>query len=177
MAFLGRPARGTRWSSSAADVLASTGGPGQWGGSCGNSGELPEGEAAAAAWPPSARESVSCTLEGSLIWANDRFRAFDDQTRARITAVCRRAAAQYEEQILRQEAAGFSFGSHKFDVASPDESRFYEVVVSLPVRMLGDGWGPGGSIASRLSSGMSATQTHPAEDGRHRPGRIGTRAT
>jgi CheY-like chemotaxis protein len=84
-----------------------------------------------------------CTLEGSLIWANDRFRAFDDQTRARITAVCRRAAAQYEEQILGQEPAGFSFGSQKFDVASPDESKFYEVVVS-PVRTPSpDGNGPG----------------------------------
>src|ERR1043166_590581 len=73
-------------------------------------GELPEGEAAAAL--AAIGEGVCiCTLEGSLIWANDRFKAFDDQTRARITAVCRRAAAQYEEQILRQEAAGHSFGS------------------------------------------------------------------
>ncbi len=95
-------------------------------------GAVPEGEAAAAL--AAIGEGVCiCTLEGSLIWANDRFKAFDDQTRARITAVCRRAAAQYEEQILTQEPAGFSFGSQKFDVASPDESKFYEVVVS-PVR-------------------------------------------
>ena len=104
-------------------------------------GDLPEGEAAAAL--AAIGEGVCiCTLEGALIWANDRFRAFDDQTRARITAVCRRAAAQYEEQILRQEAAGFSFGSQKFDVASPDESKFYEVVVS-PVRTHFDGVGIG----------------------------------
>lgn len=87
-----------------------------------------------------------CAVDGALIWANDRFRAFDDQTRARITAVCRRASAQFEEQILQQEAAGFSAGGHKFEVASPDESRFYEVVVS-PIRTGTDGMpgavGPG----------------------------------
>lgn len=93
---------------------------------------LAEGEASAAL--AAIGEGVCvCGLDGSLIWANDRFRAFDDQTRARITAVCRRAAAHYEEQMLQQEAAGFSAGSSKFEVATPDESRFYEVVVS-PVR-------------------------------------------
>lgn len=73
-------------------------------------------------------------LDGTVLWANDRFRAFDDQTRARISAVCRRASQQFEEQLLAQEAAGFSGGrTNKFEVASPDESRFYEVVVS-PIR-------------------------------------------
>ncbi len=127
-----------------AELLTSAGGltkPAPNGGSTSGLGELPEGEAAAAL--AAIGEGVCiCTLEGSLIWANDRFKAFDDQTRARITAVCRRAAALYEEQILQQEAAGFSFGSQKFDVASPDESRFYEVVVS-PVRGMFDGLGPG----------------------------------
>jgi len=73
-------------------------------------------------------------LDGTVLWANDRFKAFDDQTRARISAVCRRASQQFEEQMLAQEAAGFSGGrTNKFEVASPDESRFYEVVVS-PIR-------------------------------------------
>lgn len=73
-------------------------------------------------------------VDGTVLWANERFRAFDDQTRARISAVCRRAAQQFEDQMLAQEAAGFSGGrSNKFEVASPDESRFYEVVVS-PIR-------------------------------------------
>lgn len=95
-------------------------------------GGLAEGDAASAL--SSIGEGVCiCSLDGVLIWANDRFKAFDDQTRARITAVCRRAAVQFEEQMLQQEAAGFSFGGQKFEVASPDESRFYEVVVS-PVR-------------------------------------------
>jgi CheY-like chemotaxis protein len=86
-----------------------------------------------------------CSHDGALVWANDRFRAFDDQTRARITAVCRRAAVQFNEQLIQQEAAGFSAGSQKFEVASPDESRFYEVVVS-PIRAGADGptpFGPG----------------------------------
>src|SRR4029077_4755359 len=52
-------------------------------------GGVPEGEAAGRL--AAIGEGVCiCTLEGSLLWANDRFKAFDDQTRARITAVCRR---------------------------------------------------------------------------------------
>jgi CheY-like chemotaxis protein len=77
------------------------------------------------------------TIEGEIVWANDRFKAFDEQTRARIAAVCRRAAQQFEEQIATQEAAGYTAGG-KFEVASPDESKFYEVVVSL-VRREGTG--------------------------------------
>jgi len=73
-------------------------------------------------------------LDGTVLWANDRFKAFDDQTRARISAVCRRAAQQFEDQMLAQEAAAYSGGrTNKYDVAAPDESRFYEVVVS-PIR-------------------------------------------
>ncbi len=70
------------------------------------------------------------TIEGRIVWANDRFRTFDDQTQARIAAVCRRAAQQFEDQRLEQEAAGYSAGG-KFDVSSADESKFYEVTVSL----------------------------------------------
>lgn len=70
------------------------------------------------------------TVEGEIVWANDRFKSFDEQTKSRIAAVCRRAAQQFENQIAHQEAAGYSAGG-KFEVSSPDESRFYEVVVSL----------------------------------------------
>ncbi len=72
-------------------------------------------------------------MDGRLVWANERFRRYDEQTRARIVAVCRRAATQLEDQMLEQEGAGFSASASKFEVASPDETRFYEVVVS-PVR-------------------------------------------
>jgi two-component system, sensor histidine kinase SagS len=74
-----------------------------------------------------------CTIEGGLVWSNDRFRGYDEQTRARILAVCRRASSQFQEAMLEQEAAGFSAGPSKYHVATPDESRFYEVVVS-PIR-------------------------------------------
>ena len=103
-------------------------------------GQLGEGEAAAAL--ASIGEGVClCRLDGVLVWANERFRGYDEQTRARITAVCRRAATQLEDRLLEQEGAGFSMGSSKFEVASPDESRFYEVVVS-PVRPSKDMPGP-----------------------------------
>lgn len=70
------------------------------------------------------------TVEGEVVWANDRFRSFDEQTRARISAVCRRAAQQFSNQIANQEAEGYS-PRGKFEVSSADESRFYEVEVSL----------------------------------------------
>jgi CheY-like chemotaxis protein len=70
------------------------------------------------------------TTEGQIVWANDRFKSFDEPTRARVGAVCRRAAQQFEEQRIHQEAAGYS-GDGKFEVASADESKFYEVTVSL----------------------------------------------
>lgn len=96
------------------------------------SGHLGDGEASAAL--ASIGEGVClCRMDGVLVWSNERFRGYDEQTRARITAVCRRAAAQFGDQLLEQEAAGFSFGSAKYEVASPDESRYYEVVVS-PIR-------------------------------------------
>lgn len=72
------------------------------------------------------------TLEGQVLWANERFRGFDDQVRSRIAAVCRQAAASFAERILSQEAEGYAM-TGKYDVASPDEKRFYEVVVS-PVK-------------------------------------------
>lgn len=93
---------------------------------------LQEGEASAAL--ASIGEGVCLSrLDGVLVWANERFRGYDEQTKARIAAVCRRAATMYEEQMFEQEAAAFCFTSSKYEVASPDESRFYEVVVS-PVR-------------------------------------------
>lgn len=78
------------------------------------------------------------TVDGQIVWANDRFQSFDEQTRARIAAVCRRAAQQFEEQVLEQEAAGFSPGG-KYEVVSGDESRYYEVTVSLVRRDAGAG--------------------------------------
>lgn len=90
------------------------------------------------------------TTEGEIVWANDRFKSFDGQTRARIAAVCRRAAQQFEQQILNQEAAGYSPGG-KFEVSSADESRFYEVVVSL-VRRGGGSAGAGGVKMDRVAA-------------------------
>lgn len=104
-------------------------------------GALPAGQASAAL--SSIGEGVClATADGQITWCNERFKAYDEQTRARIAAVCRRAATQFEDQIVLQEAAGYSPGG-RFEVASPDESRFYEVVVSPVRRSPGASGGPG----------------------------------
>ncbi len=121
-------------------------------------GDAPMAGSAAPGFPPSVAEGdpgavlsaigegvCLSTTEGEIVWANDRFKTFDGQTRARIAAVCRRAAQQFEQQILNQEAAGYSPGG-KFEVSSADETRFYEVVVSLVRR------GPGGGKIDRIAA-------------------------
>ena len=84
------------------------------------------------------------TAEGRVVWANARFRAFDEQTRARIGAVCRRAAQRFNDQMKEATAQAAQNApvegappaeiplppSNRFDVATPDESRYFEVVVS-----------------------------------------------
>ena len=85
------------------------------------------------------------TAEGQIVWANARFRTFDEQTRARIGAVCRRAAQRFNDQLKGAAPPALAEGgsadgarlpeaslppSNRFDVATPDESRYFEVVVS-----------------------------------------------
>lgn len=69
------------------------------------------------------------SVEGEIIWSNERFRGYDEQTRARIAAVCRRGAQRFEEQRAGCGDDGWPEGS-KFEVASPDGNRFFEVLVS-----------------------------------------------
>lgn len=69
------------------------------------------------------------SADGEIIWANERFRGYDDQTRARIAAVCRRGAQRFQEQRASGGEEGWPEGS-KFEVASPDGARFFEVLVS-----------------------------------------------
>jgi len=69
------------------------------------------------------------SAEGEIIWSNERFRGYDEQTRARIAAVCRRGAQRFEEQRAGGGDDGWPEGS-KFEVASPDGNRFFEVLVS-----------------------------------------------
>jgi CheY-like chemotaxis protein/PAS domain-containing protein len=69
------------------------------------------------------------SADGEIIWANERFRGYDDQTRARIAAVCRRGAQRFEEQRASGGEDGWPEGS-KFEVATPDGTRFFEVLVS-----------------------------------------------
>jgi two-component system, sensor histidine kinase SagS len=93
--------------------------------------------------------------DGRIVWSNLRFSAYDDQTRARIGAVCRQALA------IRAPDPGSSLTStaavRRFEVASADGTRFYEVVVSavasseLP-----------GSVPEPAATQASANRKHAA---------------
>ncbi len=81
--------------------------------------------------------------EGAVLWANDVFRAYDEQTRARISAVCRRAALRFEEPLhgrVFQDGRLPTRVEERFDVASGDDSRIFEVVVSPVSRSGGAGY-------------------------------------
>jgi len=72
--------------------------------------------------------------EGRLLWGNARFGEYDEATRSRIAAVCRQAARWMAEDAGRGPPAGEDAGAdglrRRYDVASVDEARFYEVLVS-----------------------------------------------
>src|SRR5262245_28503362 len=79
--------------------------------------------------------------DGRIIWANDRFRAFDEQTRARIAQVCRLAAQRFNDSTRDPRTGALLSGtaaSRRFEVASPDEAKYYEVVVSPVPGSFGD---------------------------------------
>lgn len=89
--------------------------------------------------------------EGAVLWSNEVFRGYDEQTRARISAVCRRAALRFEEPFHgRVTFDGERPGriEERFDVASGDDSRIFEVVVS-PVSRAGGGSGGGSGSAGQ----------------------------
>lgn len=108
------------------------------------------------------------TIDGDIVWANDRFRSYDEQTRARIAAVCRRAAQQFSNQIADQEAEGYSPGG-KFEVSSADETKFYEVVVSL-VRREGGAAASGGRVAAVVWDVTQSKRTQQKMDAIDRAG-------
>jgi CheY-like chemotaxis protein len=67
--------------------------------------------------------------DGRMAWANDRFNLYDEATRARIEAVCRRAAARFSELRAGGGQEGWPAGE-KFEVAAGDGSLFLEVIVT-----------------------------------------------
>ncbi|MBL8991585.1 MAG: GAF domain-containing protein [Phycisphaerae bacterium] len=65
--------------------------------------------------------------DGQVVWGNPRFLGYDPQTRARIGAACRQAAkVLFDGQPVESRPAN----SRRYEVASADESKFYEVMVS-----------------------------------------------
>ncbi len=109
--------------------------------------------------------------DGRIVWANGRFRAFDEQTRARISQVCRLAAQRFNDLQRDPKTAigpgsgqagaagaggvkGASVTSRRFEVASPDEAKYYEVVVSPVSGSFGDG-GLGPPAAMGTAGGVN----------------------
>ncbi len=70
--------------------------------------------------------------EGRLVWGNHRFGEYDEATRARIATVCRQSARWMAEGAPGEqtEPGNPDAWRRRYDVASADESRFYEVLVS-----------------------------------------------
>ncbi len=67
--------------------------------------------------------------DGRIAWVNDRFKLYDDATRSRIEAVCRRAASRFSELRAGGGQEGWPAGE-KFEVAAGDGSLFLEVIVT-----------------------------------------------
>lgn len=95
------------------------------------SGQMTEGQAVAIL---SAIGEGVCltTAEGEIVWSNDRFRTFEEQVKARVAAVCRQAGQVFGDQMLTQEPHSYA-PTARYDISSPDESRYFEVVVA-PIR-------------------------------------------
>jgi len=102
----------------------------------GGDGELSEHDATAML---SAIGEGLCLVgaDGRVVWSNDRFRALDEQTRARIVVVCRRAAQRFVETGVDGSTGGMQ--TVRLDVSSPDESRHFEVVASPVPSVVGGG--------------------------------------
>lgn len=82
--------------------------------------------------------------EGVVLWANGQFTGFDDRTRDAVARCCREAAAFFAQ--MRARASGPAPRSRKFHVASANDEKFYEVVVS-PLDDGAQGGQPGRLVA------------------------------
>ncbi len=92
------------------------------------SGQVSEGQAIAIL--SAIGEGVCLTThDGEVVWANDRFRGFEDQVRSRVAAVCRQAGQVFGDQMLTQEPSSYA-PTARYDISAPDESRYFEVVVA-----------------------------------------------
>lgn len=67
--------------------------------------------------------------DGRTVWSNQRFRTLDEQTQARIATICRRASIRFNEQVTGGIGVG-AIVPMRMDVGTPDEKKFYEIVVS-----------------------------------------------
>lgn len=72
-------------------------------------------------------EGVCLTdADGTVLWGNIKFQRYEPTTRARIAAACRQAARILEAS----DGEAVPESRLKFEVASADESRFYQVMAS-----------------------------------------------
>lgn len=66
-------------------------------------------------------------IDGELVWGNQRFQSHDEGTRGRLLAVCRAAGRRIQEAPA---APGKLPPARRYDLATADDARFYEVLVS-----------------------------------------------
>ncbi len=82
-----------------------------------------------------------CTRSGDRVWGNVILEAYRPTTLARIAEVCRLASERFDQAAIKGDLR--DDWTERFDVASADEDRHYEVIVA-PV-----GWVEGGGGSPR----------------------------
>lgn len=106
--------------------------------------------------------------EGVVLWANGQFALFDDRTRDSVTRCCRDAVSFFAQ--IRARGAGPAPRSRKFHIASANDEKFYEVVVSplddgapsaLPGRLVAVVWDV--TATSRIQQKIDAIDRAGAE--------------
>jgi CheY-like chemotaxis protein len=105
-------------------VAAEGGGQGSHGAVSGAKGDLAGAGDAELLVSGLAEAACLAAPDGRIVWANPKFLALDEQTRARVGAVCRDTAAAFAVPSGRGEQV------RSGEVASGDGSRWYEVTVN-----------------------------------------------
>jgi two-component system, sensor histidine kinase SagS len=95
--------------------------------------------------------------DGTVLWANDRFRSMDEPARARVIELCREAAAWFLDQISAGRLKGPM--DRRAEIAITETGKIYDVIVSPELSSLPDSDGPGGAPFARVAASIRDVTT------------------